>query len=269
MTNDIENEDNKGASNRGAEMWKEFLADLRSDLISISDNAASCEPHGRASVQVLDIPERIALGAAQTWAELRAHGACDGKQFGVHVMHVYLAAIAAHKHQDDAQALAAAIAALSLPAEAQGQAAASILPAESKPFLENAPDRVGGGCGGSGGGQGGDSGALPANGAARPPVLNDEGGFDATLNACVTKVMFRHRDRFTGRIFRSAQGISHENAFVVTSKIDAAVMDSFDFLFLDLLDSLREDVALRLRLLEKLHGIECGALGLCQAGAKL
>jgi len=63
------------------------------------------------------IHEHVAMTCAQTWAGAHAERAYDGRQFGVDVMNVYLAAEAAFARQGDAKAMAAALTALSVPAE--------------------------------------------------------------------------------------------------------------------------------------------------------
>jgi len=66
----------------------------------------NCTPH-----------EHVAMTCAQIWAGAHAGHAYDGKQFGVAVMNVYLAAKAAASCKGNAPAMAAALAALSIPVE--------------------------------------------------------------------------------------------------------------------------------------------------------
>jgi len=187
--------------------------------------------------------QRIAIGAAQAWAYMQPVGKewCP-VQFGTEVLKVYRAVMD------------------------------SPLSAGTKPVLDVAPDNVGDGGGGTGTGglgHGGDSGTVPANGAAGIAALDDDGGFQFALNTCITKVILRHRDKFSGCVLRTATGINHEDAFVVTGKINEAVLTALDLLYLDLLDSLHEVVAFQLRRLELLHGLDSGLLGFQQARTKV
>jgi len=73
----------------------------------------------------------VAAMAAQLWANKHASHIYDGKDFGVQVMNVYLTAKAKAQHNGDANAMAAALAALSIPAEilqALAQIAALVQP---------------------------------------------------------------------------------------------------------------------------------------------
>jgi len=65
----------------------------------------------------LDAREQVAVSAAQIWAQQKHAGPASPVEFGIHVMQVYLAAIAAYRNDGDARAMAAATAALSIPDE--------------------------------------------------------------------------------------------------------------------------------------------------------